>query len=296
MKIYANEKFKELKQEIKLYNKENRDIYEADILIGNPKELFSSPEKFTNLKFVQLLSSGYDGLNLEILNKNKVVVANARGLYSDDIAEYCLAYILYEYNNVALYLEKQSNKEWFKDVKSRSLYNNKVLILGTGSIGQSISKRLHAFDVHVDGLNSNGRRVTGFSRTFSFETVKSELSSYDIVISSLPANKHTNGIIDKDFFLSMRSDAIFMNVGRGDVVNEGDLLSILDNHLSKVILDVFINEPLESDSLFYSHPKVILTPHSSASSSDSDANATKMVQENLDCFLNGEEIKNKISR
>lgn len=153
-----------------------------------------------------------------------------------------------------------------------------------------------AFDVHVDGLNSNGRSVDGFLNSYTFDTVKPKLSSYDIVISSLPASKHTEGVIDREFFLSMHSEAIFMNVGRGDVVNEDDLLSILDNHLSKVILDVFINEPLPPESLFYSHPKVILTPHSSASSRDSDTNAIKMVQSNLDRFLNGDGIKNKISR
>ena len=176
------------------------------------------------------------------------------------------------------------------------LSKKKVLILGTGSIGQSISKRLLAFDVRVDGLNSNGRTVKGFEKNFTFDSVPSELASYDVVISTLPSGEQTKGRIDRHFLLSMHPDAIFMNVGRGDVVNEFDLLEILDYHLSKVVLDVFISEPLDSKSPFYSHPKVILTPHSSASSKASESNALRMVQENLDRYLNGEEINNKISR
>ena len=296
MKIFVSENLKKLKQDVIVYKKGINDIFEAEILIGNHKELSENVEKFENLKFVQLLSSGYDSIDLEYLNQKNVLVANARGLYSDAIAEYCIAYILYEFKSIKHYYENQQKSEWSKDLVLTPLSDRKVLILGTGSIGQSISKRLISFDVHVDGLNSDGRCVKGFDQTFTFESVLPKLGSYDVVISSLPAGEHTNGRIDKEFFLAMQSEAIFINVGRGDVVNEADLLEVLDDHLSKVILDVFISEPLDSTSPFYTHPKVMLTPHNSASSKDSKANALRMVQENLDRYLNGEAIKNKISR
>ena len=277
----------------KVYTYED-GLDDAEIIIGSPQQLIKTPQSLTALKYVHLLSAGYDKLNIDTLNDMGVIISNARGLYSKSIAEYVVLYILAHYHRYDHFKALQDESQWEQNFKGRVLDRKTVAILGTGSIGQEIAKRLRVFGVHVIGVNRSGNLVSDFDECMLIEDLKAQLSSVDCLVSALPASPESRHIINKDLLLKLNKDAILVNVGRGDAIHEAELIEILDTHLGHVVMDVFEKEPLDANSPLWLHPKVRLTPHSSIASEFIQEDTVKMVQENILYYLQGHGVKNQI--
>ncbi|WP_159648356.1 D-2-hydroxyacid dehydrogenase [Erysipelothrix aquatica] len=263
----------------------------ADVIVGMhlPKETIPH-----NLKFAQLLSAGYDHINIELYKEAGVSIANGRGMYSIPIAEYCLAYILNHYKSIPSYLKQQAEHKWERLNQNRALDTAKVLILGTGSIAQETAKRLNAFNAQVDGVNSNGRSIEHFSQCFALDALDSYLPNYDIVICTLPSNDATYHIMDARQFGIMKNDAIFINIGRGACVNLEGLMTVLDTNLAGVVLDVFETEPLDANHPIWDHPKATITPHASFETSKINDYRLDIVMHNLKRFAEQMPLMNRI--
>ncbi|WP_159638616.1 D-2-hydroxyacid dehydrogenase [Erysipelothrix anatis] len=268
-------------------------IYEgnADVIVGMhlPKEIIPS-----DLKFAQLLSAGYDHINIELYKEAGIPIANGRGMYSIPIAEYCLAYILNHYKSIPGYLKQQADHKWERLNQNKALDTAKVLILGTGSIAQETAKRLNAFNAQVDGINSNGRPIEHFSQCFALDVLDRHLPNYDIVICTLPSNDATYHIMDTNQFALMKTDAIFINIGRGACVNLEGLMTVLDTNLAGVVLDVFETEPLDTNHPLWDHPKATITPHASFETSKINDYRLGIVMHNLKRFVEQMPLMNRI--
>lgn len=289
------EKIKELGFSIENYNNEKVD---ADIFVGYPHAPFEALDNIKGLKFVQSLMAGFDHLDLDAFKSKGVTLANASGISSIPIAEYVLLKILDYYKDSQLFRDNQAKKLWNKRIDNeeniQELFNKKVMVLGTGHIGSEIAKRLQAFEVEVVGINSDGRDIERFDKTYQLSDVKDYLDQVDVVVGALPLNKYTKDLYNKEFFQAMHKDAVFINVGRGNQIVESDLLEVLDNHLAHVYLDVVPSEPLSSDSKLWSHKKISITPHIAASSNYIKNRISDLVRENVYCFKEDEEIQNKV--
>lgn len=266
----------------------------ADVVVGNFDQDTNIIFQIKGLSYLQLLSAGYDQLDLDKMKEHSIQLANARGVYSIPIAEYVVGKILAFYKKDSLFVEQQKEKNWNRIRELLELTNKTVGLLGTGSIAQETAKRLKGFDCKIIGLNTNGRDVEYFDQCYSFENIDALLSQSDIVICTLPLNEQTHHIMNKEKFLKMKQDAMFINIGRGAEVNEQDLVEILDTHLSQVVLDVFEEEPLPKSSPLWSHPKVVITPHISNASDLINERRKQLVIDNLLRFIRNEKIKNKI--
>ena len=299
MKLYLPIDMKEFPHyegvEVTYYNQDDQSVIEAEIFVGSSSLLFTQPEKFKNLKFLQLLSSGYDHVPVESLTSMGVMIANGRGLYSSQIAEYCMAHILSNVKQLNVYREAQANMVWRPETSPTTLQGKTALILGTGSIAYELAKRLRCFDVKVIGVNSNGRSVEGFDECLDFDGALENLGKCDFVISTLPSSKRTYHCINAAFLKAMKDDAILINVGRGDVLDTSSLEDNID-HLGQVISDVFEEEPLPKTSFLWSHPKVTVTPHISFMG---DLNVDKkqaLVVNNIRLYLEGNVVSNLINK
>lgn len=285
-------RIKNLGFSIQYYNNEE---VEGDIFVGYPSTPFKALNDIKGLKFIQSLMVGFDHLDLEDLKERGIIFSNASGVSSIPIAEYVVLKILDYYKDSQFYRDNQKKSLWDKrDTNIKELFHLKALILGTGHIGSEIAKRLKAFDVTVLGVNSDGRDVNYFDKNYALKDIKDHLDEVDIVVGALPLNKHTEKLYDKDFFMSMNKDAIFINVGRGNQLVETDLLEVLHNHLGHVYLDVVPSEPLGSDSKLWSHPKISITPHISASSDYIRNRMIDLVSENVLSFKENKEIRNRV--
>ena len=131
----------------------SKEEYECDVLVGLSPFLASSVDKFKNLKFFQATSAGYDTIPVEELREKGIIFCNARDVYSVPIAEFTLMRILEIYKKSAMYIKQQMNHEWKREFRLQELTDKKAAVLGTGSIGMQIAKRLKAFDAVTTGFN-----------------------------------------------------------------------------------------------------------------------------------------------
>jgi phosphoglycerate dehydrogenase-like enzyme len=268
---------------------------EIEIIIGTPSPKYINLESFPNLKLIQLPSAGYDRVPLEQLKKRNITLANASGVYSIPIAEWVIGKLLEIVKQSKFYYQNQSQVIWKKSYNMIELPNRKALIFGTGSIGQEIAKRLKAFDVIVDGVNSNGRAITHFHECFDMKQGKEKARDYDILIFSLPNNEETSELVNTDFLKDLKQDTILINIGRGTLINEVDLIaSLKQGKFMGVALDVMSIEPLPTTSELWGHPKVIISPHSSFISDKIDQRRVDLITYNIIAYYQNKEIKNKI--
>lgn len=263
----------------------------AEVLVG----VHVSNDKLVDgLKYIQLCSAGFDHVDLDFYQSHGVMIANGRGMYGVPIAEYCFAHILNIYKNIDGYRQLQMDAKWERLNRNQSIDGSQVLLLGTGDIGQQIAKRMQAFGATVHGMNSNGRMIEGFDACFPLDQLDARIGAYDTVIASLPNNKDTHHLMTEKQFMSMKQDAIFINVGRGQCVDEQGLLKALDQTSLNIILDVFEVEPLDSKSLLWQHPQITITPHASTETDQLNAYRLAIVMANLERYAKHEALKNRI--
>lgn len=247
--------------------------------------------KFTNLKWLNVMSAGVDSLPFEDLGE--IPVTNARGIHKIPMMEYTVGLLLNYYKNFYQNQVDQNNRFWNKAVSTEELYGRHAHIFGTGSIGAHIAKVLQVFGVKTTGYNTDGRQVDGFDETFPITDKNQHVDRADIVISILPKTEGTNEIFDQTFFDSMDESAIFVNIGRGNVVSDAVLHYVLENKIIEhMILDVFNTEPLQEDSPFYNYENLTVSPHSSATTSAYYTRATEILVRNLALYPAFERMEN----
>lgn len=162
-------------------------------------------------------------------------------------------------NTIAL-SNQQSKKVW-KQVDTKTLGTQNVLIYGTGEIGKSISTLFTPLVNEVIGINSTGKIAPQFAQVYKEDIKSPEAKNIDIVINTLPLTAKTHEFFNKRT-LSKFNEAIFINVGRGKSVSINDLIEALEKAvISHAVLDVFAIEPLPHEHPLWHHENVIITPH-----------------------------------
>ena len=252
------------------------------------------PQEYTNLKYIQLFSAGYDSVDIAKAHQHGIMVANARGAYSVQIAEYVLARLLSVYKKEREFDALQKNSNLSQSIQMHSLVDEKVAILGSGSIGQEVAKRLKPFNTDITGFNTSGRVDPHFDHGESLANIHNVIDQFDIVIICLPLNDSTSKLFNKELLLKMKETATLINIGRGPIIVESDLVEVLEAHLRAVILDVFEVEPLAEDSLLWNHPKAYLTSHVSFNDNSTSKVRNEIIIGNLERYIDSEPIKNQI--
>jgi len=270
------------------------DPAKYDVVYGQRPFAQYPYDEFINLKFLQLSSAGIDHLPVEDWLRDKVMISNAKGVYSAPIAEMIVMSILMSLKQAKTFIDQQSRSEWKKH-ELRELGFLKVLFLGSGDIAQESASRLKAFGPLQIALNTDGRAVSPFNVTGKLSEVHEYLRSADIVVNTLPLNNKTHHLIDEAFFASMKPNCTFINIGRGKSVDESALIKALDtDQLAFVYLDVFEDEPLPVNSPLWTHPKVFITPHNSGSGQMMPERNYTLLLNNLQHYLRQEPLENAL--
>jgi phosphoglycerate dehydrogenase-like enzyme len=217
----------------------------------------------SHIKFIHSFGAGVNPfINHPELNP-AVRISRTVGLLGKRIAEYCLAYMLEDHQGITANFVKQQQKVW-QQGNTRDLFSSSVAVLGTGEMGRKIAEILTLPGCKVYGINTNGKQHEPFTECFSLEDFCSAPPEIDTLISVLPSTGKTQGILNKDFFRNL-SDILLINVGRGDALREKDIEMLLNSgKCRKIILDVFQQEPLPSESELWLNKNVIISPHQAA--------------------------------
>ncbi|MBF8437845.1 D-2-hydroxyacid dehydrogenase [Halanaerobiaceae bacterium Z-7014] len=282
-------------------DEQQRAMEDAEVAIGFPGDLDAGilaegPE----LKWVQALSAGVDKLleqpEAEWLAENGVKLTNMSGLHRDIIAEHTMAFILSFSRRLPELFKQQQNKEWNR-ISLTGLKGKRLLVLGLGNIGQGIVEVANAFGMVVDGVKRNpDEGVPGVDRIYGQDQLQEAFAGVDFAVSILPLTSETEGMIGAAEFKAMPESAYFINVGRGPVVNQDELLAALEfGEIAGAGLDVFEEEPLPPESPFYKLDNVIITPHLAGSFSGYYERATDMFIENIRLYQAGKEMKRLVN-
>lgn len=271
-----------------------RYIGEADALLAFhfPVELF---DRATKLRWFQSLSAGVDSM-LPVRDRvDDIIVTNVRGMHGGLIADYVMGGLTMLNWDFRKLLSEQAERKWnFRSVTP--LADKTLGVVGLGSIGVSIARRAKSAGMTVLGAKRDiSVPVEGIDRLFGSNELKDLLPLCDFVVLAVPATPETVGLIGVDEIACMRRDAFLINIARGCVVVESELIRALQaGRLAGAMLDVFEREPLPQDSPLWDMPNVIVTPHISGIVMDYVERAFEIVAENIERYLKGLPLKNLI--
>ncbi|MCV9385104.1 D-2-hydroxyacid dehydrogenase [Reichenbachiella ulvae] len=250
----------------------------------------------SQLKWIHSFGAGVDAFLAMDHLPSEIQISRTTGSMGVKIGEYCLSYILADLKKVFPTRHNQAQKRW-QQLPQVNLYDQKVLILGTGSIGQGIAQTLKGLCKSVAGLNRSLRHPEAFDQVLSMDQLDQiKAAHFDIVINALPKTSATNGVLDASFF-ALFQNSHFINIGRGNTVEDQVLLDALDAGLiRRATLDVFNVEPLPSSSPLWDDERIWVTPHQSGPTSmpdiiESFASAYQAYQrgQSNELFVNREE-------
>lgn len=219
-------------------------------------------ERFTNLRYIQLTSAGFDRVDMDYVKAHGIEIHNARGVYSIPMAEFAVCGVLQLYKQAAFFRENQKQHLWEKHRGLLELSGKKVLIIGCGSVGNECAKRFAAFGCEVIGVDLFPREDSLYCEILPLSQLDNALSAADIIVLTLPLTEQTKHLMSEERFSLLKSIAIIVNIARGAIIDTEVLLNYIDN-LGGAVLDVFEDEPLSENSPLWDKENIILTPHNS---------------------------------
>jgi phosphoglycerate dehydrogenase-like enzyme len=240
----------------------------AKILLGEPDLIAPIISKCPNLEWIQ---SSWAGNNkLQHNNNAQYVLTGVKGIFAQQMTEYVLAYILYFQRSLEQFKQLKAERVW-SQIPSVSLVGKTLGIMGMGNIGQAVGKQLHALGITIIGLSHSSKNLPNID-TYTSDHLAEFLSRCDYIVNFLPETKNTIGFCDAAFFKAMRKGSIFINAGRGTVIDEPKALidELSRGHLEAAVLDVFEQEPLPKEHPYYNVDNIYITCHTAAVSAPAD--------------------------
>ncbi|MDX5473913.1 MAG: D-2-hydroxyacid dehydrogenase [Bacillaceae bacterium] len=263
-------------------------ISSAEVILTYGTDLTTEHiEKASYLKWVMVASAGVEKLPFDALKERNIFVTNAKGIHGLPMAEYTIAMILQVTKSVKMLLKNEEEEEWNRRVPTTELNGKTITILGAGAIGKEIAKLAQAFQIKTVGVNRSGESVDYFDEIYKMSDLEVALLNGDYIVSVLPSTDETKYILNSDHFNIMKESAIFVNIGRGDVVKENVLIDALHhNQIYHAVLDVFETEPLPKGHPFWKMDNVTLTPHISSITQNYQPRAIDIFIVNLSSYIN----------
>ena len=250
-----------------------------------------------SLRWIHWGGVGVDAAMFPELINSSVQLTNARGVFDRPMAEWVLGMIIAFAKQIPQSLVYQANREW-RYRMTETIINKRVLIVGVGSIGRAIGRLLRAAGMQVAAIGRSARDGDDdFGRIHAVEELRARLPEADYVVLITPLTEQTRGLFGAAEFAAMNEQARFINLGRGPLVVEADLLAALrDGVIAGAALDVFMEEPLPADSPFWDAPNCIVSPHMSGDFIEYQAVMADQFMHNWHCFCAGKPLNNLVDK
>ena len=266
----------------------NKDDVECVIVWKHDEGVLN---EFPNLKLIASYGAGVENiLSDPALPEGVPITRFVDDTLSDQMAEFVLAAILNHRLHLTYYREQQAASHW----QGKDFLNGKnVTILGLGELGSATAKLLAKNGYTVSGWSRSEKQIENVKSYFGNDRLETSVEDADFIVCLLPLTPETKHVLNEALFKTMKKGAFLINVGRGDHLNENDLMNALySEQLSGALLDVFSVEPLPSDHPFWKHPKIHITPH--ISSPTDKAKVARQILDNYNRILSGATLKNQV--
>ena len=245
-------------------------------------------QKGANLKWIQALGSGMDGILDQPSLREDVLVTNLHGLHGPPVSEAALGAMLALSRDLPRVLRNQSRRAWDR-FPARLLQDKTVGIFGIGVIAEALAPKCKAFGMRVVGISSAPRSLPGFDRMYRRDELVEAVRGLDYLVLLTPHTPATHGIVDAKVFAAMQPTSFLVNLARGGVVDEPALIEALEaRRIAGAALDVFAEEPLPAAHRLWEMEQVIVTPHLGGFCDVYVDRALPIVEENIRRFLAGD--------
>jgi len=272
--------------DIKVYP-DDGDVNEVEFAIvwKHPRGIL---KKYPNLKAILSLGAGVDHIISDPdLPEGLPIIRLVDKKLTHEMCLHSLHWVLHFHSDQYLYRSQQLKRQWIQQ-SSIQTEDRTIGIMGLGNIGRSIGELLVNQGFNVIGWGANKKSsITGIQYYFGQEQLSDFLGNTNILINVLPLTSNTANILTKNELSLLPKDSFIINIGRGGIIDEDDLLALLDEgHIKAVALDVFAQEPLPENNSLWEHPSVYITPHIAGQSNPNSAAQT--ISENIHLIQKGE--------
>ena len=264
-------------------------IADADVLITFGAHMDDRVlEQGVNLRWIQALGTGVDGIADRAALRAGVLVTNLHGLHGPAVSESVLASMLALARDLPRSLGNQRQAQWQR-FPVRLLKGKTAGIVGVGAIAAELAPKCGALGMRVVGVTSSPRTVPGFESMCGLDRLEQVAGEVDYLVLLTPYTAATHGIVSTQVLAAMRPSSFVINVARGGVIDEPALVTALvERRIAGAALDVFNDEPLPPDHPLWRLDNVILTPHIAGFHVGYIDDALPIVEENVRRFIAGD--------
>jgi glycerate dehydrogenase len=279
-------------------------LAKTDILFtwNTPKEIKEHEFSYLkNCKLIQLLSAGANHLPFHLIDNNSLLASNV-GAYAKPMAEHCVGMILALAKSIVNRHLELKNNIFNSSSENRMVEGSICGIVGFGGIGQEVANLVRAFGVKVYTINSSGKTDKEVSFIGTLKDLAYLLKESDIVVLSIPYNKYTHNLINKEKLSIMKPNAILINLARGDIIVEKDIYEHLKNNPDFLFgtdtwwVEPFSHGRFEIHYPFFDLPNFLGSPHNSAIVKNVMENAAIFALSNIKHFVENKPIKGIVKR
>lgn len=275
------------------------ELLEADLFCGHAKVPvpWEQVVRQGRLRWIQSSAAGLDHCLVRPVVESEIVVTSASGVLADQVTEHALALATSLLRSLPTFARAQARYEFVRR-PTRDLHRSTVGIVGFGGVGRRLAEVLAAFKTRILATDyCPVDRPAYVSELWPPERLPALLGQVDLLFLCAPLTPQTRGMIDRQALAAMRPGSLLINVARGPLVVEADLVTALESgHLAGAALDVTDPEPLPPDSRLWDLPQVLLTPHVGGQSARRADDMTNFYCENLRRYLAGQPLRNLVDK
>ena len=271
------------------------EVHYAAVWKPHPGELAAFP----NLRVIFNLGAGVDALMADTSLPDVPLVRVAVSDLTERMTEYVVLHVLMHHRQELYLRDSQRAKRWAPKPQWAAGAIS-VGVMGLGALGADAADALKRMGFRVAGWSRSPKQIAGIDCFHGAAQIEPFLRRTDILVCLLPLTPQTRHVLNRDLFTKLNRNSpmgapVLINAGRGGLQNEKDILQSLDDGtLGGASLDVYATEPLPSDSRFWPHPKVVLTPHNAADTDPDEI--SKYVARQIERFEAGGALENVVDR
>ncbi|MBA3069565.1 MAG: D-2-hydroxyacid dehydrogenase [Hyphomonas sp.] len=259
------------------------------------REFMTAILKSPSLDWFQSAAAGVENPALRMIGQ-KANLYTTNHTQAESMAEWALWQALDFLREGPAHRALQAEGKW-RRVKAGEIRGSRWLVVGYGSIGQAVGRRVTALGGEVTGVRRTPGPAEGAAQIAAPGALTAQLPRADIVLLCPPHTPETENMANAAFFAAMAPHALFMNLGRGALVDEDALVAALDaGRPAFAALDVTRTEPLPADSPLWAHPRIAITPHDSSDTPGTVDGADETFLANLGRYLRGEPLKHLVGK
>ena len=274
------------------------ELFSADIYCGHAKVPvdWDGVVGGGGLRWIQSSAAGMDHCLVPAVIESDIVVTSASGVLADQVAEHAIALITGWCRSLPVFFRAAEKREFIRR-PTRDLTHSTVGIVGLGGVGRRLAQMLRVFKTRIVATDMFPVDKPDYvDALWPADRLDELLAEADFVVLSLPLNETTRAMIDAEALAKMRPGALLVNVARGPLVVEADLVDALQSkRLAGAVLDVTDPEPLPPESKLWDMSNVIITPHVAGQSARRIDNMTKLFCENLQRWQAGRPLVNYLA-